>query len=263
MELRNLEQIREQDPRGGARLGQWLLGAATTGALAAALYHAVEPERPMRESTQDPLGELIAETLASTEREAKLSPTRLLPGEASFAQVLVDREAPSTAHAAIKDEHGRLVPPLGPEASSQQPRASALELPPRPIADFLPSTSRIQTDQDPLMRLSETESTATPRRPSRAPGSGHYQIQVSSFERVGDAQQLVRQLRRRGYPAHIETAKVRGESWHRVRLGPYLERNAALAQKREFEAREAMATLLVDTKKVRHRAPVPAGKRGR
>lgn len=254
MELRNLDQIRERDSVGGARLGHWLLGAAGAGALGVALYHGVEAERPMLESTQDPLGELIAETLASTEREAQLSPTRLVPGEASFAQVLVDREAASTAHAAVKDEQGRLIPPLAPTATGDEPPASAPELAPPSIAELLPTPARIQTDQDPLMRLAEADSTVPPRKPSRTPGPGHYQIQVSSFLRVGDAQRLVRQLRRRGYPAHIETARVRGENWHRVRLGPYVERSVALARKRDFEAREAMATLLVDPAKLRRQA---------
>jgi cell division protein FtsN len=46
-------------------------------------------------------------------------------------------------------------------------------------------------------------------------------LQVAAFKAKSDAESLKAQLALKGMQAGIESANIKGESYHRVRLGPY------------------------------------------
>jgi cell division protein FtsN len=46
-------------------------------------------------------------------------------------------------------------------------------------------------------------------------------LQVAAFKARADAESLKAQLALKGMQAGIESATIKGESYHRVRLGPY------------------------------------------
>jgi cell division protein FtsN len=63
---------------------------------------------------------------------------------------------------------------------------------------------------------------------TEAPGSKYtYLVQLASFQRQEDAEQLKANLIMRGFDARIKTASQSGGVWHRVVLGPFVSRQVA------------------------------------
>lgn len=60
---------------------------------------------------------------------------------------------------------------------------------------------------------------------SPAPVEGPFVIQVASFRRLTDADSVKASLALLGLEGHIQTVSIQGETWHRVRLGPFNELN--------------------------------------
>lgn len=52
---------------------------------------------------------------------------------------------------------------------------------------------------------------------------GQYVIQVASFRQLADADGVKASLALLGLEGHIQTVSINGETWHRVRIGPYTE----------------------------------------
>ena len=48
-----------------------------------------------------------------------------------------------------------------------------------------------------------------------------YLLQAGSFRSHGDADRLKAQLALQGFVANIQSVTVNGDTWHRVRLGPF------------------------------------------
>ena len=53
--------------------------------------------------------------------------------------------------------------------------------------------------------------------------SGPFVIQVASFRQLADADGVKASLALLGLEGHIQTVSINGETWHRVRLGPFNE----------------------------------------
>ncbi|MDD5222536.1 MAG: SPOR domain-containing protein [bacterium] len=65
---------------------------------------------------------------------------------------------------------------------------------------------------------------------------GKYTIQISSFLERDQAQNLVRWLRERKYPAYLATAEITGKgTWHRVRVGKFATKEIAARYQKELE----------------------------
>lgn len=59
-------------------------------------------------------------------------------------------------------------------------------------------------------------------------GSGQYTIQVAAVKEIGNAERLVTQLRKKGFPAYQVRTEVPGKgAWQRVRVGAFASRAAA------------------------------------
>src|SRR5687767_11046250 len=102
--VRNLEQIQEQDAARPSRIGTLLLvslaGAAIVGAGVMMSKKSGAPAR----STQDPLAALVAGAKPAG------APAESLDGkDVSFPRILSDETSPTTALAAVKDARGRLI----------------------------------------------------------------------------------------------------------------------------------------------------------
>ncbi len=59
-------------------------------------------------------------------------------------------------------------------------------------------------------------------------------IQVGSFNKVGNADQLRDQLRKAGFPAYVEAGKKNGAPLFRVRVGPELDPQRARTQREKI-----------------------------
>ena len=70
-----------------------------------------------------------------------------------------------------------------------------------------------------------------------APASGHYILQVASFRSVKDADGLKAKLTLLGFRPVVQTVAINSdENWHRVRIGPYADRDSLEAARVRLRA---------------------------
>ena len=248
MDLRNLDQIQEQDGGSQRGLGPWLLGAGGLGALALAVVMSMPEKHVAAESTEDPLAALLAKA-----RETQSTPAdQLSPEHASFAQILTDKERPSTALVAVRSTDGRLLDPSERQLPPAPPPSDQLPVVPLPAGKMLDSTQLSAEPHDGLAELAAERSQPAPGGERAEAGStGEYQIQIASFRDRPEADAYVQGLRLRGHRAHAEAARIPGRGlWYRVRIGPFKDKAKTLAYKLDFERKENMTTILVDPERV-------------
>lgn len=263
MDLRNLDQIQEQEGGSGRGLGPWLLGAGGVAAIVLAMVMSMPEKHVAVESTEDPLAELLAKAKGVEGAPAD----QLSPDHASFAQILTDKERPSTALVAVKASNGRLIDPAADKGSAERqlpappPPSDQLPVVPLPVGKLLDSTKLTAEPEDGLAGLAAEHAQLPPGSQRAEPGSpGDYQIQVAAFPDKKEAEAYVEELRLRGHRAHAVSVLLPNRGlWYRVRIGPFKEKLKALAYKADFERKESMAALLVDPEKVeRQQAQRPA-----
>ncbi|MGC4070037.1 MAG: SPOR domain-containing protein [Polyangiaceae bacterium] len=243
---RNLEQIREEDTRGRrTTLMSMSLLAVGCSAVVIAFVVGANSRGQARENPQDPLAELALRAKADG------APADRLHGKLGFPSVLSDAPKPTTALAAVKDDHGRLI--VEPAASTQpQPvippsEASGLASAPLPAGDLLRATTVTTQPKDELTRLAASLSKPESSTMADEGHDGGYQIQVASFRSAEDAQTFVEDLRRRGHKAYKQAAYVPDRGlWHRVRIGPFKTKYDATLYKAQLERKEKIAGFVVD-----------------
>lgn len=259
MDIRHLDQIREHDrPGTGRGLGPWLLGAVGVGAVVLTAVLSMPTKEQPAESSVDPLSELLAQT-----KQEKSEPAdQLSHDHTSFAELLTDKERPSTALVAVKARDGRFIEAPAAELPAGPPAGDELPVVPLPAGRLLESTKMTSEPRDGLTELAADRAQLPPEGDKASPGSaGAYQIQVASFRDQPEADAYVQELRLRGHGAYRESARVPGRGlWQRVRIGPFKGKQEALAYKAEFEQKEGMAALLVDPEKVENREAERAAK---
>ncbi len=77
---------------------------------------------------------------------------------------------------------------------------------------------------------------ATQGTPAASTGSDNYLLQVGSFPSAGDAEALKAKLALKGFRAEVQPVTINGQTWNRVRLGPYHSASALEAVKDKLEA---------------------------
>ena len=58
--------------------------------------------------------------------------------------------------------------------------------------------------------------------------SGKFAIQVASLKDLGQAQMLMNKFKEKGYPAFFQSSNLNGQTWHRIRIGPYPDKETAI-----------------------------------
>ncbi len=255
--VRNLEQIQEQDHARPSRIGTLLLvslaGAAVVSGFVMMSKNGGAPAR----STQDPLAQLVADA------KTPATPAEVLEGrDVSFPRMLSDGATPTTALAAVKDERGRLVKhadaaqdPTRDESGALLPPPATDRLPvvPLPVGTLLNASPVITSPRDSLTDLAAAAAAAKTDTELAPEGmEGGFQLQVASFKEQVEAERAVEDLRRRGHRAFRQAAHVPDRGlWHRVRIGPFKSKLEALKYKDRFERTERIAPFLVDPDKVK------------
>jgi DedD protein len=252
--VRNLDQIQEQERGKGSRLGALLLTALASAAIVTSSVVMAKRKGPATVSSADPLAELVA----SAQRQP---PAERLDGrEVTFPSVLSDRDKATTALAAVKDERGRLITREEDlkAGDGSPPALDRLSVVPLPVGSLLTATPVTTEPKDRLTALAagaarDAEASATDNTAMAPAGAdGGYQLQVASFKDQNDADKLVEELRRRGHRAFRQASYVPERGlWHRVRIGPFKSRYEAQKYKLEFERTERLAPFLVDPEKVK------------
>ncbi len=248
MAMRDLEQIRERDEGAGRRLGLYALGTVAAAGLVFAVGAFVTDRAGAAEGpSQDPLARLDAlEGLAPAptpvpvppplERESLTFPAALTEAEDARPEVDAALAAAGAEAAALRDFPARadgaasVVPTSLPAAVAA---GSAARVFTRPAADAL------------VARVPAAEP-ADARTPAHAGSDGAYTVQVISYDQRDEADAFAAALRVRGHHAFTTSADIPGRGRHfRVRVGPFDTLHEAEAYRRDFEARERMATIVV------------------
>ncbi len=250
--VRNLEQIHEDDPRRrGSRLATLLLASLGGAALVVVGVMSAKRAGPPRQSGQDPLAALVASSKNESQPAGQVDDE-----DVTFPGILSDQENPTTALAAVKDERGRLIgtndPLAQPLATAPPVAADRLPVVPLPAGTLLSSTPVTKDPKDSLTQLA-TEVSKVDDKYLAPPGAeGGFQIQVASFKKQEDAEAFVDDLRKRGHSAFRQAAYVPDRGlWHRVRVGPFKSRYQAELYKKKFEKNERVSPYVVDPHKVK------------
>jgi len=122
---------------------------------------------------------------------------------------------------------------LSPAVDSQSAEESSSALlqentestkPEKPRFDFftvLPEMEVVVPEQE-LQRKAERKAKPAPDATASSVGAqDNYILQVGSFKIVQDAEQMKARIAMMGSSASIQTVTVNGETWHRVRIGPF------------------------------------------
>jgi len=87
----------------------------------------------------------------------------------------------------------------------------------KPAASTRPATAGAATTSTARPKASSTAPVAAAPKPS----ADQYWIQVASFTKRGNADDLKESLSKKGMAASIMVKDIDGKSWYRVRIGPY------------------------------------------
>lgn len=266
MNLRNLEDIQENDARsGGFPLGTLFLAAIAGGALVVVVMMGLERKVAPTQNQGDPLEELVSSARKNPPHSAMTVEER----QVTFPQMLSDRNAPTTALAVVKDERGRLRESdnaLAPDLSEPEvaPPEANDQLPNRvlPAGDLLSRTTVTEAPKDDLTQIAKQQTSGSDNAQMAPMGfEGGFEIQVASFREAGDADNFVTELRKRGHRAYRQAAYVPERGlWHRVRVGPFKSRYEAQQYQQKLESAERLSTFLVDPDKVKRQEEIREAK---
>ena len=73
---------------------------------------------------------------------------------------------------------------------------------------------------------------------AKAKARRQFTLQLKAFSQMEDAEKLAGQMRSNGHSMRVDSADVKGRTWHRVRLGTYTSWNEAVTAKSAFEKKE-------------------------
>lgn len=251
MNVRNLDQIQEEQGRSGLPFGTLLLSALAGGALVVVALASFERSEPPREASVDPLAELIQRSQSSAAPAAVVG-----EGSVTFPKTLSDESSPTTAMAAVKDEQGRLLERAALPTPVPMPSNDALPKAPLPAGDLLGATRVTTAPNDELGQLAKSV-TETPGELAPPGEQGGYEIQVASFQNAGEADAFVEELRKRGHRAYRQAAYVPERGlWHRVRVGSFKYKVQAVEYQKKLERDERISGFLVDPDQVKRQQAI-------
>lgn len=125
--------------------------------------------------------------------------------------------------------------------------------------DTPPVAKETMQESPPVVASAPPESEQMPMRQAGTPAENQggmvriksaenakYALQVGSYQQVAEANAAVQKWKGKGYPAYLMIADIpdRGR-WYRVRLGGFASRAEANKYKKQFEAQEAVETIVV------------------
>ncbi len=139
--------------------------------------------------------------------EATPPPTETAPNELSYAEALQGKG--TAAGTSAPPTEAPPVPPTGPPEAESAPEAK----PAKPAAPAAAPKPHAETPA------------AKPAPATTAAASGGYSLQVGAFNTSGAAGNLVAALKRKGYPAYLETLGPSTPVRFRVHVGPYGSRS--------------------------------------
>lgn len=107
------------------------------------------------------------------------------------------------------------------EAKARQQAAAQQQAQQKAAAAQQASTTPPPPANLPAVKTETVAAVPAAAPPAPASGSGGYLLQVGAFPSAGDAESLKAKLALQGFVANVQTVKVGGQNYNRVRLGPF------------------------------------------
>ena len=206
--------------RGAQRTGNgsawargFFTGIASGGVVAAVLYFAVLSPRPTPQPAPP----------AATKNTADSAKTIAGPKpKFEFYTILPELEVPVPDQPSGEVRQASVPPALRepPPALQGSPAAGATGAPPAALPP------------------------AEPLTPPPPAGGGRYILQAGSSRSAADAERLRASLALQGMAAQVQPVTVNGETWHRIRVGPFASRAEADAAQRQLRSARINTLLL-------------------
>jgi cell division protein FtsN len=196
---------------GGASWARgFVTGIASGGIVAAVLYFSVLNRQPAVKPSPDATKAETADAKTITGPKPKFE----------FYTILPELEVP------VPDQ------PSGDTRQATVPRA--LQTPPAPQGAPTPGAT------------GAPQAALPPAEPLAAPpaGGGRYILQAGSSRNPADAERLRASLALQGMSAQVQPVNVNGETWHRIRVGPFASRAEADAAQRQLHGARINTMLL-------------------
>lgn len=74
---------------------------------------------------------------------------------------------------------------------------------------------------------------------------GDAYVQIGSYGEMANAQKMLSSLKQKGFRGRIDTVAVKSKTFYRVRVGPYVDKNAATKAQRQLTAKGHKGTQVV------------------
>jgi cell division protein FtsN len=115
---------------------------------------------------------------------------------------------------------------------------------------LLPELEVVVPEEDQPQRGSQPVPQAPSHRPEQtgppaSQASSGYVLQAGSFQKLIEADSLKARLALMGMESSIQTVRVNGDTWHRVRVGPYQDRQQANRVRAKLRKNHIDTVLLV------------------
>ncbi len=162
-------------------------------------------------------------------------PRKRKPTKRASAKQSVLFHGPSFATGAVVGAAIVILAAYGPELFSPQDTATKVAQENQPLNAKKPT--EIEFIFDEMLKQSEVQPDPEPYAVPEQNDQDHiYTIQVASFKRLQDAEQLRARLLLENLPVQTTSVEAKGERWYRVLVGPFqrkIEANRAINRLRE------------------------------
>jgi DedD protein len=169
----------------------------------------------------------------------QISSTYPLPSPPEKPAPVSEMSSSASAVASPSVASGPAAAPIKPPAPEIGEASPAARTSPATVARLkppaeAPAASRTATDEDDTDDDSDTAAAPpAPPPPALPPGSRGYNIQIQALMDKSAADEMLSKLKRLGYNGQESKVAFNGQTWYRVRVGPYPsadEANAAQAR---------------------------------
>jgi len=162
--------------------------------------------------------------------EPPLKPARAAALRGRTVKDLDPDEIVKKPSARLSDKAAAKTPPPPSKVYTPPPQQTDPEPKTSPSAEKAKILKTLQKDLAPVQDPENTPAVGQKETKSAAVANSHppeetkgakYTVQVASFKSYKDAENLVKKLSSRNFPAYIRSVVIKGVKWHRVRVGEY------------------------------------------
>lgn len=183
----------------------WMLGGIAIGLLVGIAIYAFAHMSP-----NDANASAVTANTAGTPTQTAAAAGTVNTTNANSIDVGANTSTSNDSNASLRDT---------PDSSSERPGFSYHAL--LPEVDFTPDVP-VMHEPTPVANKQKIDETPAQEEETAQDitRAGRYMFQIGAFKTAQQAEQRRRQLQGIGLNTRVEKAEVRGQVWHRVRLGP-------------------------------------------